>query len=58
MIIVHCNHFFLMPIAQRLARAGRLNGKAPILLDTHDLQARQFALDQCAHALAIAARDL
>jgi glycosyltransferase involved in cell wall biosynthesis len=42
--IVHCNHFFLMPIAQRLARAGRLNGKAPILLDTHDLQARQFAL--------------
>ncbi|RNJ49811.1 glycosyltransferase [Methylocystis hirsuta] len=37
--LVHCNHFFLMPIARRLAR-----GAAPILLDTHDLQARQFAL--------------
>jgi glycosyltransferase involved in cell wall biosynthesis len=37
--LVHCNHFFLMPLAQRLAR-----GKAPILLDSHDLQARQFAL--------------
>ena len=37
--LVHCNHFFLMPIARRLAR-----GVASILLDTHDLQARQFAL--------------
>lgn len=37
--LVHCNHFFLMPVAKRLARAH-----APILLDTHDLQARQFAL--------------
>jgi glycosyltransferase involved in cell wall biosynthesis len=37
--LVHCNHFFLMPIARRLSR-----GTAPILLDTHDLQARQFAL--------------
>jgi glycosyltransferase involved in cell wall biosynthesis len=37
--LVHCNHFFLMPLARRLAR-----GRAPILLDTHDLQARQFAL--------------
>ncbi|MGD9543268.1 MAG: glycosyltransferase family 4 protein [Methylocystis sp.] len=37
--LVHCNHFFLMPVARRLAR-----GSAPILLDTHDLQARQFAL--------------
>lgn len=36
--LVHCNHFFLMPAARRLA------GHAPILLDTHDLQARQFAL--------------
>lgn len=36
--LVHCNHFFLMPAARRLA------GGAPILLDTHDLQARQFAL--------------
>jgi len=37
--LVHCNHFFLMPIARRLAR-----GRAKILLDSHDLQARQFAL--------------
>nr|WP_255608895.1 glycosyltransferase [Methylosinus sp. Sm6] len=37
--LVHCNHFFLMPVAKRLAAA-----RAPILLDTHDLQARQFAL--------------
>lgn len=36
--LVHCNHFFLTPAARRLARG------APILLDTHDLQARQFAL--------------
>jgi glycosyltransferase involved in cell wall biosynthesis len=37
--LVHCNHFFLMPVAKRLARGG-----AKILLDSHDLQARQFAL--------------
>jgi polysaccharide biosynthesis protein PslH len=37
--LVHCNHFFLMPVAHRLAR-----GRAPVMLDTHDLQARQFAL--------------
>ena len=37
--LVHCNHFFLMPVARRLAR-----GATPILLDSHDLQARQFAL--------------
>jgi glycosyltransferase involved in cell wall biosynthesis len=37
--LVHCNHFFLMPVARRLAR-----GRAPILLDSHDLQARQFDL--------------
>jgi glycosyltransferase involved in cell wall biosynthesis len=36
--LVHCNHFFLMPIAHKLARG------ATILLDSHDLQARQFAL--------------
>ena len=36
--LVHCNHFFLMSVAKRLARG------APILLDSHDLQARQFAL--------------
>jgi polysaccharide biosynthesis protein PslH len=37
--LVHCNHFFLTPAARRLAR-----GRAPILLDSHDLQARQFDL--------------
>ena len=37
--LVHCNHFFLMPVARRLS-----GGAAPVLLDTHDLQARQFAL--------------
>jgi glycosyltransferase involved in cell wall biosynthesis len=37
--LVHCNHFFLMPVAERLARR-----RAKILLDSHDLQARQFAL--------------
>lgn len=37
--LIHCNHFFLMPIASRLAR-----GTAPIILDTHDVQARQFDL--------------
>lgn len=36
--LVHCNHFFLMPVARRLARG------APILMDSHDIQARQFAL--------------
>ncbi len=37
--LVHCNHFFLMPVAERLAQR-----RAKILLDSHDLQARQFAL--------------
>jgi glycosyltransferase involved in cell wall biosynthesis len=37
--LVHCNHFFLTPVAKRLSR-----GAAKILLDSHDLQARQFAL--------------
>ena len=37
--IVHCNHFFCMPVALRLAR-----GRTKILLDSHDLQARQFTI--------------
>lgn len=41
--IVHCNHFFLMPVAEKLA-CGAGNRSAPILLDSHDLQARQFVL--------------
>jgi glycosyltransferase involved in cell wall biosynthesis len=38
--LIHCNHFFLMPAARRLKR----NRPCPILLDTHDIQVRQFAL--------------
>jgi len=38
--LIHCNHFFCMPIAARL----RGQYKCPVLLDTHDLQARQYAL--------------
>jgi glycosyltransferase involved in cell wall biosynthesis len=37
--VVHCNHFFLMPVADRLS-----NGLSPIMLDSHDLQTRQFML--------------
>jgi len=36
--LVHCNHFFLMPVATRLAKG------APILMDSHDIQARQFCI--------------
>ncbi len=38
--LVHCNHFFCIPVAARLRDAYG----CPLLLDTHDLQARQFAL--------------
>lgn len=38
--LIHCNHFFCMPAAIRL----RERHECPILLDTHDLQARQYAL--------------
>jgi polysaccharide biosynthesis protein PslH len=38
--LVHCNHYFNMPIALRL-RAIR---EMPILLETHDVQARQYEL--------------
>jgi glycosyltransferase involved in cell wall biosynthesis len=38
--LIHCNHYFNMPLALRLkAQTG-----APILLDTHDVQARQYEL--------------
>jgi len=37
--IVHCNHFFCMPVAERIAA-----GQCPILLETHDVQARQYVL--------------
>ena len=38
--LIHCNHFFCMPIAARL----RERHDCPIVLDTHDLQARQYVL--------------
>jgi len=38
--LIHCNHFFCMPAALRL----KGDRECPILLDTHDMQARQFAL--------------
>ncbi|MGH6847892.1 MAG: glycosyltransferase [Methylocella sp.] len=38
--LVHCNHFFCMPLAIRL----RQRHDCPIVLDTHDLQARQYVL--------------
>lgn len=38
--LIHCNHFFCIPVAARLRD---IHG-CPLLLDTHDLQARQFAL--------------
>jgi polysaccharide biosynthesis protein PslH len=36
--LVHCNHFFCMPVALRLAKGAR------IVFDSHDVQARQFAI--------------
>jgi polysaccharide biosynthesis protein PslH len=38
--LVHCNHFFCMPVAESLRRAHG----CPLLLDTHDIQAKQYAL--------------
>ncbi|WP_091679298.1 glycosyltransferase [Methylocapsa palsarum] len=38
--LIHCNHFFCMPAALSLRRGG----PCPVLLETHDLQARQYAL--------------
>jgi glycosyltransferase involved in cell wall biosynthesis len=38
--LVHCNHFFCMPLAQMLRGAQRW----PLLLDTHDIQAKQYVL--------------
>jgi polysaccharide biosynthesis protein PslH len=38
--LIHCNHFFCMPVAIRL----RERHYCPIILDTHDLQARQYVL--------------
>jgi polysaccharide biosynthesis protein PslH len=37
---IHCNHFFCMPLAERL----RATHGCPVLLDTHDVQADQYVL--------------
>ncbi|MGO9675240.1 MAG: glycosyltransferase [Methylocella sp.] len=42
--LIHCNHFFCMPVAMRLRQRQRQRHGCAILLDTHDLQARQYAL--------------
>jgi polysaccharide biosynthesis protein PslH len=38
--LIHCNHFFCMPLAE----AVRQNPGVPIILDTHDIQAKQYVL--------------
>ena len=50
--LVHCNHFFCMPVALRLAKGAR------ILLDSHDLQARQFTIMNDGKAAAAPAGHL
>ena len=39
--LVHANHFFTMPLARRLRKAGQI---PPIILETQDIQARQYVL--------------
>jgi glycosyltransferase involved in cell wall biosynthesis len=38
--LIHANHFFTMPLAERLRAAQG----CPLLLDSHDVQARQYML--------------
>jgi glycosyltransferase involved in cell wall biosynthesis len=38
--LIHCNHYFNMPLALRL----KASTGAPILLETHDVQSRQYHL--------------
>jgi glycosyltransferase involved in cell wall biosynthesis len=42
--LIHCNHFFCMPIAERLRE---MHG-CPVVLDTHDVQSRQYVLRNAA----------
>jgi glycosyltransferase involved in cell wall biosynthesis len=37
---IHANHYFTMPLVEKI-RAGK---RIPTILDTHDIQARQYAL--------------
>jgi glycosyltransferase involved in cell wall biosynthesis len=45
--LIHCNHFFCMPMALRL----RMRHSCPVILDTQDMQARQYALHNRAGVL-------
>jgi hypothetical protein len=38
--LIHCNHFFCMPLAE----AARGKQGAPLILDSHDMQAKQYVL--------------
>jgi glycosyltransferase involved in cell wall biosynthesis len=38
--LIHCNHFFCMPLAGKL----QASHGCPVFLDTHDIQAKQYAL--------------
>ncbi|WP_245278104.1 glycosyltransferase [Methylosinus sp. PW1] len=38
--LVHANHFFTLPLVRRMLR----NRRAPVVLETHDVQAAQFIL--------------
>ena len=44
--LIHANHFFTLPLAERLRRAApaRDGRRAPLIVETQDIQARQFAL--------------
>lgn len=38
--LIHANHFFVMPFVERMRESRRI----PVVLDTHDIQARQYEL--------------
>lgn len=38
--LIHANHFFVMPLVERIRAKRRI----PVVLDTHDIQARQYEL--------------
>ncbi|MBM3624952.1 MAG: glycosyltransferase family 4 protein [Alphaproteobacteria bacterium] len=38
--LIHANHFFVMPFVERMRKRRRI----PVVIDTHDIQARQYEL--------------
>ena len=38
--LIHANHFFVMPFVEKLRKKRRI----PVVIDTHDIQARQYEL--------------